>query len=84
MDKKKALEASLAGIEKAYGKGAVMRLGQNVGMTVESIPTGAISLDIALGIGGVPEVGLLKYMALSLQVKLQLLCMLLHKLKSWR
>jgi len=55
MDKKKALEASLAGIEKAYGKGAVMRLGQNVGMTVESIPTGAISLDIALGIGGVPR-----------------------------
>jgi recombination protein RecA len=44
MDKKKALEASLAGIEKAYGKGAVMRLGQNIGMTVESIPTGAISL----------------------------------------
>ncbi|HQM95908.1 MAG TPA: recombinase RecA [Clostridia bacterium] len=55
MDKKKALEASLAGIEKAYGKGAVMRLGQNIGMTVESIPTGAISLDIALGIGGVPR-----------------------------
>ena len=55
MDKKKALEASLAGIEKAYGKGAVMRLGPNVGMTVESIPTGAISLDIALGIGGVPR-----------------------------
>ncbi len=55
MDKKKALEASLAGIEKAYGKGAVMRLGQNVNMTVESIPTGAISLDIALGIGGVPR-----------------------------
>ncbi|HOD92440.1 MAG TPA: recombinase RecA [Clostridia bacterium] len=55
MDKKKALEASLAGIEKAYGKGAVMRLGQNIGMTVESIPSGAISLDIALGIGGVPR-----------------------------
>ncbi|HQJ92624.1 MAG TPA: recombinase RecA, partial [Clostridia bacterium] len=55
MDKKKALEASLAGIEKAYGKGAVMRLGQNTAMTVESIPTGAISLDIALGIGGVPR-----------------------------
>ena len=55
MDKKKALEASLAAIEKAYGKGAVMRLGQNVGMTVESIPTGAISMDIALGIGGIPR-----------------------------
>ncbi|MFA7672505.1 MAG: recombinase RecA [Clostridia bacterium] len=55
MDKKKALEASIASIEKAYGKGAVMRLGQNTAMNVESIPTGAISLDIALGIGGVPR-----------------------------
>ncbi len=55
MDKKKALEASLAGIEKAYGKGAVMRLGQNLGMKVESIPSGSIALDIALGVGGFPR-----------------------------
>jgi recombination protein RecA len=54
-DKKKALEVALQQIEKAYGKGAVMRLGQNVGMTVEHIPTGSMALDAALGIGGLPR-----------------------------
>ncbi len=54
-DKQKALEMALQQIEKNYGKGAVMRLGQNVGMTVESIPTGSIGLDLALGIGGLPR-----------------------------
>ncbi len=54
-DKQKALEMALQQIEKNYGKGAVMRLGQNIGMTVESIPTGSIGLDLALGIGGLPR-----------------------------
>jgi recombination protein RecA len=54
-DKKKALDTALASIEKQFGKGAVMRLGQNTAMNVESIPTGSLSLDIALGIGGVPK-----------------------------
>ena len=54
-DKKKALETALAQIEKNYGKGAIMRLGENTGMTVEHIPTGSIGLDLALGIGGVPR-----------------------------
>lgn len=54
-DKQKAIETALANIEKQFGKGAVMRLGQNASMSVESIPTGSLSLDIALGIGGVPK-----------------------------
>lgn len=54
-DKKKALDTALASIEKQFGKGAVMRLGQNSAMNVESISTGSLSLDIALGIGGVPK-----------------------------
>lgn len=54
-DKKKALETALAQIEKAYGKGAIMRLGQNSGLNVESISTGSIALDIATGIGGLPK-----------------------------
>lgn len=54
-DKKKALETALAQIEKAYGKGAIMRLGQNSALNVESISTGSIALDIATGIGGLPK-----------------------------
>ena len=54
-DKKKALETCMAQIERAYGKGSIMRLGENTGIVVESIPTGSLSLDIALGIGGVPK-----------------------------
>ena len=54
-DKKKALETALAQIEKTYGKGSVMRLGDNPVMNVDCIPTGSLSLDLALGIGGVPR-----------------------------
>ena len=54
-DKLKALETALGDIEKKFGKGAVMRLGQNVGMKVDVVPTGSIALDAALGIGGVPR-----------------------------
>lgn len=54
-NKQKALDMALANIEKAYGKGAVMRLGENVGMKVEHIPTGSLTLDLALGIGGLPR-----------------------------
>ena len=51
----KALETALAQIEKQFGKGAVMKLGQNVTMQVDAISTGSLSLDIALGIGGLPR-----------------------------
>lgn len=54
-DKKKALETAMAQIEKAYGKGSIMRLGDNADIVVEAIPTGSLSLDLALGIGGVPR-----------------------------
>ena len=54
-DRKKALETCLANIEKTYGKGTVMRLGENSHVVVEGIPTGSLALDIALGIGGVPK-----------------------------
>ena len=54
-EKKKALEAAMSQIEKQFGKGSVMKLGEYKAMEVEAIPTGALSLDIALGIGGVPR-----------------------------
>ncbi len=54
-DKKKALETALHQIEKDYGKGAIMRLGEDIPVNVEAIPTGSLGLDIALGIGGVPR-----------------------------
>ncbi len=54
-DKKKALETAMAQIERAYGKGSIMRLGENLDIVVDSIPTGSLSLDVALGIGGVPK-----------------------------
>ena len=54
-EKKKALEAALGQIEKQFGKGSVMKLGEFTAMNVEAIPTGALSLDVALGIGGIPR-----------------------------
>ena len=54
-EKAKALETAIAQIEKQFGKGAVMKLGQTTALNVEAIPTGSLSLDIALGIGGVPR-----------------------------
>jgi recombination protein RecA len=54
-DKKKALETCMAQIERTYGKGSIMRLGENTDIVVEAIPTGSLALDIALGIGGVPR-----------------------------
>ncbi|MBR5293869.1 MAG: recombinase RecA [Oscillospiraceae bacterium] len=54
-DKKKALDTAIAQIEKTFGKGTVMRLGDKPEMNVEAIPTGSLALDAALGIGGVPK-----------------------------
>ncbi|VAV96935.1 RecA protein [hydrothermal vent metagenome] len=55
MDKEKALEAALGQIERAFGKGSVMKLGQNPITAIESVSTGSIGLDVALGIGGLPR-----------------------------
>lgn len=54
-DKEKALKTAMEQLEKTYGKGTVMRLGENVGMNVEHISTGSLTLDMALGIGGLPK-----------------------------
>ena len=55
-DKKKALDSALAQIEKAYGKGSVMKLGDSgANMNIETVPTGSLSLDLALGLGGIPK-----------------------------
>jgi len=55
MDKQKALEAALGQIERNYGKGSIMKLGQQQAVEVEAVPTGSLGLDIALGIGGLPR-----------------------------
>ena len=54
-EKRKALEAAMSQIEKQFGKGSVMKLGNNTKMNVEAIPTGSLALDVALGIGGIPK-----------------------------
>ena len=54
-EKRRALEAAMGQIEKQFGKGSVMKLGEFQAMNIEAIPTGALGLDIALGIGGVPR-----------------------------
>lgn len=55
MDKEKALQAALSQIEKNYGKGSIMKLGQSSIIDIEAIPTGSLGLDLALGIGGIPK-----------------------------
>ena len=55
MEKNKALELALAQIEKQFGKGSIMKLGEKAKLNIESIPTGSLTLDIATGIGGVPK-----------------------------
>lgn len=54
-NKKEALETAMKNIERAYGKGSIMRLGDSMNLSVEVIPTGSLALDLALGIGGVPK-----------------------------
>ena len=70
-DKKKALAAALGQIEKQFGKGSVMRLGENTGMNIEHIPTGSIGLDLALGTDRNPP------------VRPRLRCTALQRRRSW-
>ena len=53
--KKKALNTAIAQLEKDFGQGTIMKLGENTRMTVQAVSTGSIALDVALGIGGVPR-----------------------------
>ncbi len=55
MDRNKALEAAVAQIERAFGKGSIMRLGQQDTVEADIVPSGSLGLDIALGIGGLPR-----------------------------
>ena len=55
MEKDKALDAALSQIERAFGKGSIMRLGQQSNIDIEAISTGSLGIDIALGIGGLPK-----------------------------
>ena len=54
-DRQKALDAALAQIDRAFGKGSVMKLGSKEAMQVEAVSTGSLGLDIALGVGGLPR-----------------------------
>ena len=55
MNKKKALDIALAQIEKQFGKGSIMKLGESAHMNISVIPTGSLELDFALGVGGIPR-----------------------------
>ena len=74
VDKNKALETALTQIEKQFGKGAVMRLGENKHMNIEHISTGSLSLDIALGIGGLPRGRIVEIYGPESSGKTTLLC----------
>ncbi|EIA22817.1 Protein RecA, partial [Candidatus Arthromitus sp. SFB-1] len=54
LDKMKAIEMAMSQIEKQYGKGSIMKLGEQSALNIESVSTGCLDLDIALGIGGLP------------------------------
>ena len=77
-EKKKALDTAIAYIEKQFGKGAIMKLGEAKAMDIEAIPTGSMTLDMALGIGGVP-----RYTDLSHQVRQRSHFMLSQKRRKW-
>lgn len=80
-DKKKALETCIAQIEKNYGKGAIMRLGDDIPVNVEALSTGSLSLDLALGIGGVPKGRIIEIYGPEASGKRRLRCMLSRRLR---
>ena len=82
-EKKKALDTAIAYIEKQFGKGAIMKLGEAKAMDIEAIPTGSMTLDMALGIGGVREEGSSRYTGLSHQVRQRSHFMLSQKRRKW-
>ena len=81
-DRAKKLDTVFDQIEKQFGEGSLMRLGADNIKKIPAISTGALSIDLALGIGGVQKVELLKFMDLKLQVKLPYLYMLQLKHKK--
>ena len=80
MDKEKALEAALGQIERSFGKGSIMKLGQREqAVDIEAVSTGSLGLDIGLGIGGLPGAVLSRFMGLKALVRPRWHCMLLQK-----
>ncbi|GIT35844.1 MAG: hypothetical protein Ct9H300mP5_3130 [Candidatus Pelagibacterales bacterium] len=83
-EKNKALDAAINQITDTFGKGSVMKLGQQTAMDIESISTGSLSLDLALGIGGFQKEELLKFMVLSHQEKPPCFASCSRSSKNWR
>ncbi len=81
-EKEKALEMAISQIEKQFGKGSIMKLGDTKIQGIETIPTGSLDLDIALGIGGLPRGRVIEIFGPESSGKLLWLSMLLLKLKS--
>ena len=81
-DKDKALEQVLNDIEKQFGKGSIMKLGENKHMKVDVVSSGVLSLDIALGVGGYPKGRIIEIYGLNLVVKLLLHYKLLLNIKN--
>lgn len=81
-EKAKALKNALMIIEKQFGKGAVMQLGETANQKIPVVSTGIMSLDIALGVGGLPKGRIIEMYGPNLQVKQPLHCMLLRKFKN--
>ena len=82
-DKKKALETAMQQIEKTYGKGSIMRYGDNVQPNVEAIPTGSLALDLALGIGGVPRGRIIEIYGPESSGKTRWLCTFWRRPRKW-
>ncbi len=76
VDKQKAIETAISQIEKQFGKGSIMKLGSTATLNVEAISTGSISLDMALGIGGVPRGRIVEIYGPKVPVKRRLRCIL--------
>ncbi len=81
-DKKQALDTAIRQIEKNFGKGAVMRLGDRPDLQVDAIPTGSLALDAALGIGGVPKGRIIEIYGPNPPVRRRWRCILSHRRRN--
>lgn len=82
-EKKKALESVFSVIEKEYGTGSIMKLGDANSVDVEVIPTGSLTLDMALGVGGLPRGRVIEIYGLNLQVRQPLHFTLWQRHRKW-
>ena len=82
-EKGKALELAISQIEKRFGKGSVMKLGEKTAAPIDVIPSGSLALDLALGVGGIPKGRITEIFGLNLLVRLPWPSISLPKLRSW-